>query len=739
MGLQLSVLVGCVGALELLACLRHVIVCVMKLTDQPANCCVGYFHRSRISDHDFVVLEKTPPEQDDTESNKQTCSEIEAILRETRSEPDILCLGPPPLADGYVRIPTPIPFGVDDEMALQKSSSNASSLVDSGNENPTTRKSFENLTVAIKTKCSSSSDVSSLEDTENTAGTNVKAPPKKVLRRSRTPEFHGGSCDDYDDGEEEDLEQHQKKHHKASKSTLSMASRRSTRSKPSKTSELGRSAESLSTASISRRSKRHREPERCKSDIQIQVARNLHRDEWTNTSPMGSEADSLGNLSRASSKRSISVLIQTSFEDKLQFPENSSVHNLEVGGSKSLVCPNCRCGNEPRVRRITELGESVDGRPQLVKISSFEEASGDDYDKLHNVINGGKRNSAAKNWGERIKSSVDSESFDEYQDAEEEGVGFCDQPIQFRIPDPGDNQAFWLIFSGEYTKAMNKDWHSGHFCCWQCDESLTGQRYVLRDEHPYCIKCYESVFANGCEECHKIIGIDSKDLSYKDKHWHEACFLCNKCRVSLVDKQFGSKVDKIYCGNCYDAQFASRCDGCGEIFRAGTKKMEYKTRQWHEKCFCCVVCKNAIGTKSFIPREQEIYCAGCYEDKFATRCVKCNKIITSGGVTYKNEPWHRDCFTCSHCNQSLAGQRFTSRDEKPYCADCFGELFAKRCTACTKPITGIGGTRFISFEDRHWHNDCFICAGCKTSLVGRGFITDAEDIICPECAKQKLS
>ena len=54
--------------------------------------------------------------------------------------------------------------------------------------------------------------------------------------------------------------------------------------------------------------------------------------------------------------------------------------------------------------------------------------------------------------------------------------------------------------------------------------------------------------------------------------------------------------------------------------------MEYKTRQWHEKCFCCVVCKNPIGTKSFIPREQEIYCAGCYEDKFATRCIKCNKV-----------------------------------------------------------------------------------------------------------------
>lgn len=57
-------------------------------------------------------------------------------------------------------------------------------------------------------------------------------------------------------------------------------------------------------------------------------------------------------------------------------------------------------------------------------------------------------------------------------------------------------------------------------------------------------------------------------------------------------------------------------------------------------------------------------------------------------MTYKNEPWHRDCFTCSNCNNSLAGQRFTSRNDKPYCAECFGELFAKRCTACSKPITG---------------------------------------------------
>ncbi|XP_012272562.1 uncharacterized protein LOC105695534 isoform X1 [Orussus abietinus] len=836
MGLLLSVLVGCVGALELLACLRHASESALVASSSPAPCLAYHedstsihdaictFSHSRVAElpesarnklenlHEYSLRVRSQLRSLDPHFDGTTLSECSTadILGTSRSDSrlsldfdlvqDERTLGknlgidvpkidpknrtfgavvvqevlvdvrdgdlnegalsaPPLVADRYVRVPTPIPCALEEDISGSSSCSSVSERrtsfdFDSGNEAPT-RRSFENLCLGSRYEFSSSG-LSSTEDLPQ--GRSLGGDELLRVEDSRDSRSRSPRSADREKGSQGIRKPRSSKHSSA-------VLRKPTRLK-SKNAEVSKSAENLST----KKTKRSRAPERRMSDISVQTGRQV-RDEWTNTSPSESE------LSRSASKGSVSVEVQTSFEEVLhwetsEIPDDPPVLGLSEskkdllsrrkafrsrrgGSSKGSAENEDAFRNRIIVTRATNaLKDLEDEEEQSLKISSFEIADDDDYEAIESRSWRRKDGSKGEDGRSRMgpyqgqgsngysRSSSGTKSFendtsDEFLDALD-GDTSRRRPIDFSASDTDGNKAFWLIFSGEYARTMNKDWHSGHFCCWQCDESLTGQRYVLRDEHPYCIKCYESVFANGCEECNKIIGIDSKDLSYKDKHWHEACFLCNKCRVSLVDKQFGSKVDKIYCGNCYDAQFASRCDGCGEIFRAGTKKMEYKTRQWHEKCFCCVVCKNPIGTKSFIPREQEIYCAGCYEDKFATRCVKCNKIITSGGVTYKNEPWHRDCFTCSNCNNSLAGQRFTSRDDKPYCAECFGELFAKRCTACSKPITGIGGTRFISFEDRHWHNDCFICAGCKTSLVGHGFITDGDDIICPECAKQKL-
>lgn len=59
-----------------------------------------------------------------------------------------------------------------------------------------------------------------------------------------------------------------------------------------------------------------------------------------------------------------------------------------------------------------------------------------------------------------------------------------------------------------------------------------------------------------------------------------------------------------------------------------------------------------------------------------------------GGVSYRDQPWHKECFVCIGCKVQLAAQRFTSRDDFAYCLNCFCNLFAKKCASCTTPISG---------------------------------------------------
>ncbi|XP_036079821.1 four and a half LIM domains protein 2 isoform X1 [Rousettus aegyptiacus] len=273
------------------------------------------------------------------------------------------------------------------------------------------------------------------------------------------------------------------------------------------------------------------------------------------------------------------------------------------------------------------------------------------------------------------------------------------------------------------------------FDCHHCEESLFGKKYILREDSPYCVACFETLYASTCEECRKPIGCDCKDLSYKDRHWHEACFHCSRCKSSLVDKPFAAKEDQLLCTDCYSHEYSSKCQECKKTIMPGTRKMEYKGSSWHETCFICHRCQQPIGTKSFIPKDDQNFCVPCYEKQYALQCVQCKKPITTGGVTYREQPWHRECFVCTACKKPLSGQRFTSRDEFAYCLSCFCDLYAKKCAGCTNPISGLGGTKYISFEERQWHNDCFNCKKCSLSLVGRGFLTERDDILCPDCGK----
>lgn len=63
----------------------------------------------------------------------------------------------------------------------------------------------------------------------------------------------------------------------------------------------------------------------------------------------------------------------------------------------------------------------------------------------------------------------------------------------------------------------------------------------------------------------------SQDLSYKDRHWHEECFMCFQCKRSLVDKPFSTKDEKLLCTECYSNEYSSKCHQCKKTIMPGRK------------------------------------------------------------------------------------------------------------------------------------------------------------------------
>uniref|UniRef100_A0AAV2M8U8 Prickle-like protein 2 n=1 Tax=Knipowitschia caucasica TaxID=637954 RepID=A0AAV2M8U8_KNICA len=106
-----------------------------------------------------------------------------------------------------------------------------------------------------------------------------------------------------------------------------------------------------------------------------------------------------------------------------------------------------------------------------------------------------------------------------------------------------------IIFADECTEAEGRHWHMKHFCCFECETVLGGQRYIMKEGRPYCCSCFESLYAEYCDCCGEHIGIDQGQMTYDGQHWHatEGCFCCARCRRSLLGRPFLPKQGQIFC------------------------------------------------------------------------------------------------------------------------------------------------------------------------------------------------
>ncbi|XP_028309804.1 prickle planar cell polarity protein 3 isoform X2 [Gouania willdenowi] len=106
-----------------------------------------------------------------------------------------------------------------------------------------------------------------------------------------------------------------------------------------------------------------------------------------------------------------------------------------------------------------------------------------------------------------------------------------------------------IILADECTEAEGRFWHMKHFCCFDCEAALGGQRYIMRESQPYCCSCYEALYAEYCDTCGEHIGIDQGQMTYEGQHWHavESCFCCAHCQQPLLGRPFLPRGGLIFC------------------------------------------------------------------------------------------------------------------------------------------------------------------------------------------------
>lgn len=337
MGLLLSVLVGCVGVYELLACLGRASNRATILRIDPPTACLSYHDRPQggFTGHDSLCgighsedLRLPRGARYKLENLHEYSLKIRSELRslgknidggtlsecstgdilgeiDIKFDLDLETLEDVDVGESsasfakdrpvgtFERVPTPIPSSYNLEIDRQ-------SGLDSSNESL-------NVPSVIERYKDSASSGDESDDDEDDNGSVVARPVPRT--KSKSPEYLKTTNYKVKESLEVDKGDQRQTQTKKSKNLGKYSTtivRKSTRLK-SKNTEISKSAENLS----GRRSKRNREPERRKSEISIRSTSDLFRDEWTNTSPPGSPS-----LSRSESRKSVDAEVQTCFDEE---------------------------------------------------------------------------------------------------------------------------------------------------------------------------------------------------------------------------------------------------------------------------------------------------------------------------------------------------------------------------------------------------------------------------------------
>ncbi|OWK60100.1 PDZ and LIM domain protein 5 [Lonchura striata] len=172
------------------------------------------------------------------------------------------------------------------------------------------------------------------------------------------------------------------------------------------------------------------------------------------------------------------------------------------------------------------------------------------------------------------------------------------------------------------------------------------------------------------------------------------------------------------------------CAHCNQVIRGPF--LVALGKSWHPEEFNCAHCKTSMAYIGFVEEKGMLYCEVCYEKFFAPECSKCQRKILGEVINALKQTWHVSCFVCVACHNPIRNNVFHLEDGDPYCETDYYALFGTMCHGCEFPIEA--GDRFLEALGHSWHDTCFVCSVCSDSLEGQTFFSKKDKPLCKKHA-----
>lgn len=238
----------------------------------------------------------------------------------------------------------------------------------------------------------------------------------------------------------------------------------------------------------------------------------------------------------------------------------------------------------------------------------------------------------------------------------------------------------------------------------------------------------QSVHIFNCIVCKRPI--DGFKVDILGGHAHVACHRCKTCGLPLGDIASFEHEDSIYCLEHYQEALSEKCNGCGQS--VGNRFVKALGFAWHRECFVCEACARPFMGGQFHRHEGKAYCRDDFANLFATKCSTCSKPITSG-ITVKvlGRAFHEDCFRCPFNNHIIdPGAPLKVINGAVFCKE-HASMPAENdlCARCNRQVKAGGYT----VGDKKYHKSCFRCFKCSKIIRNGNFKTIEDEAYGIDC------